>query len=524
MPTSSSETLPRGILLVEEYSALGVAISSALHKFAPLHKIEVTQSFEEAAVVAVRMQPELFVLDLDPPPLGEIAFFNHLKGHYPDTRVLVIAAGTSRELRSERGTRGAIQFIEKPFDLAEFGAAVQALLGPWTGPAGSVRGTLRDLSTIDIVQMKCLAISTATVGLRTGDGKSGEIHFRKGQIIHAATGLLSGRPALEEIVSWAPAEFTEAELPEEERVTIEVLWPPLLLDLIRKEETRLQKQPPRANPARRSPVPKTGHKILVIDDTEMLLIFVADVLATADPTFQILTAPTGAEGIRLAKIEQPDLILLDYSLSDMTGDKVCRALLESERAVHIPVLMMSGHVTELARTAADHSNVVAALPKPFLSGSLVDAVEKALAAGPLPKSAAKVAPVAAPEAPPAPVAPPPPAPIAPSPEKTPPEASPPKAAPQETPPLKTPPPAEEPTTPSPNDHGGGSAQQSPSAKAEWPAAQPATPFPLSSAPPPVTSAPPIEPPRQPWGSLPGRLAAPSLVKQTGLRVTFSCEV
>ena len=77
------------------------------------------------------MRPELFVLDLDPPPSGEIEFFNKLKAHYPEARVLVIATGTSRELRAERGTAGAIQFIEKPFDLAEFGAAVQALLGPW---------------------------------------------------------------------------------------------------------------------------------------------------------------------------------------------------------------------------------------------------------------------------------------------------------------------------------------------------------------------------------------------------------
>ena len=104
------------------------------------------------------MRPELFVLDLDPPPSGEIAFFDRLKAHYPEARVLVIAAGTSRELRAERGTAGAIQFIEKPFDLAEFGAAVQALLGPWgCRPRRRVRGTLRDLHLVDIVQLKCLA-------------------------------------------------------------------------------------------------------------------------------------------------------------------------------------------------------------------------------------------------------------------------------------------------------------------------------------------------------------------------------
>jgi len=45
--------------------------------------------------------------------------------------------------------------------------------------------------------------------------------------------------------------------------------------------------------------------------------------------------------------------------------------------------MMSGHLSELAKTAEAHENVVAALPKPFLSGALICAVEKAIAAGPL---------------------------------------------------------------------------------------------------------------------------------------------
>jgi CheY-like chemotaxis protein len=125
-------------------------------------------------------------------------------------------------------------------------------------------------------------------------------------------------------------------------------------------------------------------KILVIDDTEMLLIFVADVLTSANASFRVFTTASGGEGLRLALSELPDLILLDYSLGDMTGDTVCCALLENEATSRIPILMMSGHPTELARTAQSYPNVVAALPKPFLSGALVKAVERALAAGPLP--------------------------------------------------------------------------------------------------------------------------------------------
>jgi len=70
-PITSFESLPRGILLVEEYNALAVAISSALRKFAPLHRVEVAHSFAEAETLAAQMRPELFVIDVDPPPFGE---------------------------------------------------------------------------------------------------------------------------------------------------------------------------------------------------------------------------------------------------------------------------------------------------------------------------------------------------------------------------------------------------------------------------------------------------------------------
>ena len=48
-----------------------------------------------------------------------------------EARVLVIAAGISNEIAGEWRSLGALQFIKKPFEVADFGAAVQALLGPW---------------------------------------------------------------------------------------------------------------------------------------------------------------------------------------------------------------------------------------------------------------------------------------------------------------------------------------------------------------------------------------------------------
>ena len=45
---------------------------------------------------------------------------------------------------------------------------------------------------------------------------------------------------------------------------------------------------------------------------------------------------------------------------------------------------MSGHVAEMTATAARFENIVATIEKPFLSGALVDLVERTLSAGPRP--------------------------------------------------------------------------------------------------------------------------------------------
>jgi CheY-like chemotaxis protein len=207
-------------------------------------------------------------------------------------------------------------------------------------------------------------------------------------------------------------------------------------------------------------VAKGGKKIVIIDDTEMLLIFVEDALSTADPTLQIVTAFTGSEGVRRAEVTLPDLVLLDYSLPDLRGDQVCERLLQNEATSRIPVVMMSGHVSEMAATARKYRNIVATIAKPFMSEALVTLVKETLARGPMPagpvarqgngekpakpNGAAAAKEIAPPPPAPAPVAasapppePPPPIPVAavaPPPEPLPPV---PVAAPV---PLPTPPP------------------------------------------------------------------------------------
>lgn len=380
------------VLLVEEYDALAAAISSALKKFAPRHRVRVVDTLSEAEARLTESRPDLLIVDFDPPRADVIEFLDRVAAANPDVRFLAIASGVPRELRSEQYRPTAIHLIEKPFELSEFGAAVEGLLAPSIHTAsGDSRGTLRDLSARDLVPLQCLNLATSVLHLRSTDDRHAEIHFLDGQITHAAVGNFTGLGALHQILRWKQVRVNETEHLLDGPRTVHGQWQQIFLEGLRHAASMEDTAPaitpspaPAPLPERATPAAKAGKKIVVVDDTEMLLIFVEDALATADPSLQIVTAFTGSEGLRRAEVMPPDLMLLDYSLPDLQGDQVCERLLQNEATARVPVVMMSGHVAEMAATARKYPNVVATIEKPFMSEALVALVKQTLAKGPLP--------------------------------------------------------------------------------------------------------------------------------------------
>jgi DNA-binding response OmpR family regulator len=371
---SPTETAPEGsVLLIEEYDALAAAISSALRKFAPGHPVHVARNLAEATSLAKAIEPVLVVIDFDPAFAGLSAFLQNIQAGWPDTRALLLAGKLPAEVAKVTRSSGALQFIEKPFDVPDFGAAVQALLGPWRDPGTAIsRGTLNELTLADLIAVQGAGGRTVVIDIRGGEGKSGEIHLRQGIPIHAEAGQKSGNDALGEMLDWSELQVVERERPRTTHRTIQSDWPQVMVEALLKVKPRPVRPAGKAAPA------KSVKKLVVVDDTEMLLIFVEDVLSTSGGSYQITTAPNGISGVKEVARVKPDLVLLDYSLPDINGDEVCRRLLQSGATSRIPVLMMSGHVPEMAKAAASLDNVVATIEKPFLSDALVSLVQQVL--------------------------------------------------------------------------------------------------------------------------------------------------
>lgn len=119
----------------------------------------------------------------------------------------------------------------------------------------------------------------------------------------------------------------------------------------------------------------TGAKILVVDDEAAIRDLLVAVLE--DEGYVAFGAGTGVDALALVPTERPDLVLLDMMMPKMDGRETLRRLRQLPESQVTPVIIMSAAIT--AERAGDGG--AAFLAKPFDLGALLDAVERALAAG-----------------------------------------------------------------------------------------------------------------------------------------------
>jgi two-component system, sensor histidine kinase and response regulator len=79
--------------------------------------------------------------------------------------------------------------------------------------------------------------------------------------------------------------------------------------------------------------------LLVIDDTPDNVTVLLRMLGNVG--FKVLVAQNGQEGIKIATLAHPDLILLDVMMPDMDGFEVCRKLKANKELTDIPVMFMT---------------------------------------------------------------------------------------------------------------------------------------------------------------------------------------
>jgi DNA-binding response OmpR family regulator len=371
MPFQSSANGDGRILVLEPDAHLTAEILKALREAAPGAKVDVAHNLEEAQGLVLGVRPDLFVLDVDATyDLGQ-EFIYDLRTSHPGARAIILTAIHLAAHRAQAAGLGAIHFLEKPFPHQDFVDLVEALLRAGSdAESEKFQGTLSDLHIADIIQLKCMSGSTSALEFTGPRAEKARVFFENGQVRHATAPGKEGMEAFNEIVSWKGGKISEVLKSGTTPRTINLDWQVLLMEAVRNfDEAGAARS---AMPARARTSSK--RKVLVIDDSLMLLSFVDEMLREAN--YEVATAATAEDGLRAVKTEQPELILLDYLLPDMKGDAVSQKLLNDPATKNIPVVYVSGFGGDLQPDRSTTPNVIGFLNKPFTSDLLIKTVEK----------------------------------------------------------------------------------------------------------------------------------------------------
>lgn len=114
-------------------------------------------------------------------------------------------------------------------------------------------------------------------------------------------------------------------------------------------------------------------RVLIIDD-EQSIQAVASLSLKLEANWQVLTASSGAEGIKIAIAEQPDVILLDVMMPIMNGIDTFKEMQKSDRTHHIPIILLTAKAQAVEQQQFYDLGVSGVITKPFNSLTLASQI------------------------------------------------------------------------------------------------------------------------------------------------------
>ncbi|MGB8328748.1 MAG: response regulator transcription factor [Polyangiales bacterium] len=119
-----------------------------------------------------------------------------------------------------------------------------------------------------------------------------------------------------------------------------------------------------------------GSRILVVEDEPDLADLVALNLRRAG--HEVVVAHDGATALAEIQRSQPDLLVLDVMLPDISGLEVCRRLRRNAQTIRLPVIMLTARNDEVDRVVGFEVGADDYVPKPFSPRELVLRVDAIL--------------------------------------------------------------------------------------------------------------------------------------------------
>jgi YesN/AraC family two-component response regulator len=190
--------MPIKVLLVDDEEDILWGLSEELTR----HKIEVETASNglEALEKIKKKSFDFLVTDIRMPGLSGVELLMETRKIQPDIKVIVMTAYGSDEIRQDVMTKGAISYLEKPFD---FDQILNVILEK---EKGGEEETLKNLTLQQFLQLVAMEGKSCEVIVNTSEGE-GKIFFEDGEVINASLGNLRGEEAFTRIMKEPESSF-----------------------------------------------------------------------------------------------------------------------------------------------------------------------------------------------------------------------------------------------------------------------------------------------------------------------------
>lgn len=120
-------------------------------------------------------------------------------------------------------------------------------------------------------------------------------------------------------------------------------------------------------------------RILIIEDQEDNRSIVRDLLGSVG--FKLIEAVDGEEGVRMAELEKPDLILMDIQLPLVDGYEATRRIKANAALKSIPIIAVTSYALSGDEAKARAAGCDGYVTKPFSPRQLLAKIREFLADG-----------------------------------------------------------------------------------------------------------------------------------------------
>lgn len=222
------------VLIIDDEETLTWSMSKSLSKDREKYEVLIANNGKEALDQLKKNDIDLVISDIRMPDINGLDLLVRVKKEFPKIKFIIMTAYGSPDIQKEANRRGAIVYIEKPFEINDIRKIILELIGKKKG----FRGKVEAIQLTDVIQMNCLSRLTTALTV-TRDGERGTIYLNEGEVIHAECGDQKGTEAFYHILSWQEGEFISNIGVTPPMQTIYQNWEHLLVEAMRRNDEKL---------------------------------------------------------------------------------------------------------------------------------------------------------------------------------------------------------------------------------------------------------------------------------------------